>query len=76
MGVADFYAQSRGNFVLGDVPVDAVHFEFVADEILLAADNDAGCFGVDVHDVERLGRTTGQAFALADGEHLDAFVIG
>ena len=56
-------------------PVHLVDFEFVRDQILGVADDDAVRRRIDIDDVTRLRRTAGQTFALADGEHLDAFVF-
>ena len=56
-------------------PVAALDGEFLGEQIVRAADDDAVGGRVDVDHVDRFGRAAGEALALADGEELDPVVI-
>ncbi len=56
-------------------PVEAVGVEVAGEEVGVGADGDLMGVRVDVEDVEGLGAGEAEAFALADGEGLDALVV-
>ena len=56
-------------------PVDLGDFKIVGDQIFRGADQHAIRRGIEIDHITRLGGTAGQAFALADGEKLDASVF-
>src|ERR1041385_5072919 len=45
------------------VPVHTINLEFLADQIIGIADDDAVCRGVEIDDITRTWRTAGQPFA-------------
>ena len=75
MRVADFHGDLE-RLIRRAVPQTVVDREFVRHQILRLADDHAARGGVDVDDIHRARRTARQPFALADGEHFDALVLG
>src|SRR6266851_2448749 len=57
------------------MPIDAIDFEFVHDQIICVANGNSICFGIEIHHVARTRRTPGQPFTLSDREHLDAVMF-
>ena len=57
------------------MPIHAINFEFVREQIVGVADNDAILFRIEIDHITRTHRAAGQSFALADGEELDAIVL-
>src|SRR5438067_710571 len=76
MAVADFY---RKLCILvrpiGRDPIHAIDFEFVANQIVDVANNDAVGFGIKIDNVAWPRRTAGQTLALTDREQFDAVVF-
>ena len=52
-------------------PIHSIDLEFVANEFLLATDDNAPCFRINVHDVTRRRESTRQTFSLTDSKELD-----
>ena len=75
MAVADFdgHADGLGGFGDGD-PVEAVGGEAGGEKLAVGADLDLVGVGMNLQDVERVGRAEAEALALAYGEGVDAFV--
>ena len=57
------------------MPIYAIDSEFITDQIVGVADDDAIRFRIEIDNIARSERTTWQAFALADGEKLDAIMF-
>ena len=56
------------------VPVHAIDFEFVTDQVLGVSDDNAVCLWIEINNVAWSRRTAGQPFALTDCEKLDPVV--
>src|ERR1700730_9040736 len=56
-------------------PVHLIDFEFIANQIVCIADNDAVCFRIKVNHIAGPRRTAGKSFALPNSEQLDPFVF-
>ena len=52
-------------------PIHSIDLEFVANELLLATDDNAPCFRINVHDVKRSRKSTRQTLSLPDGKQLN-----
>jgi hypothetical protein len=57
------------------MPVHAVNFEFLSDQIVSIPDNHPVCIGVQIDHVPRTRRATGEAFALADRKQLNSIML-
>ena len=58
------------------MPIHAVDFELLTDQIVGVAHDHAICFRIEVDNVTRPQRSARKSFALADREELDAAVFG
>ena len=58
------------------MPIHAVDFEFITNQIFGIADDDAICCRIEIDNVTRPRRTARQPFALSDREQLDAVMFG
>src|SRR6266550_4254076 len=57
------------------MPVNTIDFEFVANQVVRIADDDAIRCRIKIDNVTRAGRTPGQPLALSDREQLDPVVF-
>src|SRR5207237_10405027 len=55
-------------------PIHPINLEFLDQEILDAADNDAVCIRIEINDIARSGRASRQSLALSNGEHLNSIM--
>src|SRR6266481_8880899 len=90
MAVADFNHGGRSScdaglagarrsiYTLCDIadPIHAIDFEFLTDQIVDIAHDHPICFGIEIDNITRPRRSAWKSFALADGEKLDAGVLG
>ena len=72
---ADFFAVIEGVDPSYRVPIHAIDFEFVTNQIVCVPDDDAIGFRIEIDNVTRTRRTTRQSFTLADSEKLYAAVF-
>ena len=57
------------------MPVHTIDLEFLADQIISIANDDAICCRIKIDNVTRAERTPGQTFALTDREQFDAVMF-
>ena len=57
------------------MPVHTIDLEFVANQIVRVADDDAICCRIEIDHITRPRRTAGKSFALTDREQLDAVMF-
>ena len=76
MRVADFHGDTLAATWFAPQPICAIHFEAIAHEVFFVANDDSVGLRVDIDHIAWAWGSTWQAFALADGEHLDTLVVG
>ena len=57
------------------MPVYAINFEFVRDQIVGVADDDTIRFRIEIDHIAGPNRAAGKTFALANRKQLDAFML-
>src|SRR4249920_1396811 len=61
---------------LATAPVDSIDLKLLDQQILRLANDNAIARRIDINHVAGSRRSAGQSFALPDGEHFDAFMLG